>query len=80
MVADLIVAYLIVDSIAKPVIDDVLKLISTGSTSDGKIFVYDTHIFYISGLQAPHGISESYEGASTKKEIRIHRSLQIYLR
>jgi nitrogen regulatory protein P-II 1 len=28
------------DSIAKPIIDDVLKLISTGSASDGKIFVY----------------------------------------
>jgi nitrogen regulatory protein P-II 1 len=32
---------LVPDSMAKPIIDDVLKLISTGSASDGKIFVYD---------------------------------------
>jgi nitrogen regulatory protein PII len=29
------------DAKAKEVIDDVLKVISTGSASDGKIFVYD---------------------------------------
>lgn len=32
---------LVPDSIAKSIIDDVLKLISTGSVSDGKVFVYD---------------------------------------
>jgi nitrogen regulatory protein P-II 1 len=32
---------LVPDSIAKSIIEDVLKLISTGSASDGKIFVYD---------------------------------------
>ncbi|MGB6527337.1 MAG: P-II family nitrogen regulator [Candidatus Nitrosopolaris sp.] len=32
---------LVPDPIVKPIIDDVLKLISTGSASDGKIFVYD---------------------------------------
>jgi nitrogen regulatory protein P-II 1 len=32
---------LVPDSIVKAIIDDVLKLISTGSASDGKIFVYD---------------------------------------
>jgi nitrogen regulatory protein P-II 1 len=32
---------LLADSVAKAVIDDVLKVISTGSASDGKIFVYD---------------------------------------
>jgi nitrogen regulatory protein P-II 1 len=32
---------LVPDSMAKPIIDDVLKLISTGSAADGKIFVYD---------------------------------------
>jgi len=35
------VEVLVPDSIAKPIIYDVLKLISTGSASDGKIFVYD---------------------------------------
>jgi nitrogen regulatory protein P-II 1 len=29
------------ESLVKSIIDDVLKLISTGSASDGKIFVYD---------------------------------------
>jgi nitrogen regulatory protein P-II 1 len=28
-------------SIVQAIIDDVLKIISTGSVSDGKIFVYD---------------------------------------
>ena len=32
---------LISDSLIKSIIGDVLKLISTGSASDGKIFVYD---------------------------------------
>jgi nitrogen regulatory protein P-II 1 len=32
---------LVPDSIAKPIIDDILKHISTASASDGKIFVYD---------------------------------------
>lgn len=32
---------LVPDSTAKAIIDDVLKVISTGSASDGKIFVYD---------------------------------------
>jgi nitrogen regulatory protein P-II 1 len=32
---------LVEDSLAKEIIDDLLKNISTGSTSDGKIFVYD---------------------------------------
>jgi nitrogen regulatory protein P-II 1 len=32
---------LVKDSLAKEIIDDLLKNISTGSTSDGKIFVYD---------------------------------------
>ena len=32
---------LVKDSLSKQIIDDLLKKISTGSTSDGKIFVYD---------------------------------------
>lgn len=32
---------LVPDNVAKNIIDDVLKMFSTGSTSDGKIFVYD---------------------------------------
>ena len=32
---------LVPDSIVQAIIDDVLKIISTGSVSDGKIFVYD---------------------------------------
>jgi nitrogen regulatory protein P-II 1 len=35
------VEVLVPDSVAKAIIDDVLKVISTGSASDGKIFVYD---------------------------------------
>jgi nitrogen regulatory protein P-II 1 len=32
---------LVPDATAKQIIDDVLKVISTGSASDGKVFVYD---------------------------------------
>src|SRR5690242_633939 len=32
---------LVADKLAKPIIDDIMKTISTGSASDGKIFVYD---------------------------------------
>jgi len=32
---------LVPDSLAKPIIDDILKVISTGSAADGKIFLYD---------------------------------------
>ncbi len=32
---------LVPDAVAKSIIDDVLKQVSTGSASDGKIFVYD---------------------------------------
>lgn len=32
---------LVPDTAAKEIIDDVLKVISTGSASDGKVFVYD---------------------------------------
>jgi nitrogen regulatory protein P-II 1 len=32
---------LVPDNVAKAIIDDVLKMFSTGSASDGKIFVYD---------------------------------------
>jgi nitrogen regulatory protein P-II 1 len=32
---------LVSDDVSKAIIDDVLKVISTGSASDGKIFVYD---------------------------------------
>ena len=35
------VEVLVPDEMAKAIIDDVLKVISTGSASDGKIFVYD---------------------------------------
>jgi nitrogen regulatory protein P-II 1 len=35
------VEVLVPDAVAKSIIDDVLKVISTGSASDGKIFVYD---------------------------------------
>jgi nitrogen regulatory protein P-II 1 len=31
----------VTDATAKEIIDDVLKVISTGSASDGKVFVYD---------------------------------------
>jgi nitrogen regulatory protein P-II 1 len=37
---------LVSDSLIKSIIDDVLKLISTGSASDGKIFVYDVAEVY----------------------------------
>ena len=32
---------LVADALAKEIIDDIIKKISTGSASDGKIFVYD---------------------------------------
>ena len=32
---------LVPDATAREIIDDVLKVISTGSASDGKVFVYD---------------------------------------
>jgi nitrogen regulatory protein P-II 1 len=32
---------LVPDNVAKAIIDDVFKVLSTGSASDGKIFVYD---------------------------------------
>ena len=35
------VEVLVPDTVARSIIDDVLKVISTGSASDGKIFVYD---------------------------------------
>jgi len=35
------VEVLVPDSMAKAIIDDMLKVLSTGSASDGKIFVYD---------------------------------------
>src|SRR5919204_4182588 len=35
------VEVLVSDEMARIIIDDVLKVISTGSASDGKIFVYD---------------------------------------
>jgi nitrogen regulatory protein P-II 1 len=35
------VEVLVSDSQAKSIIDDILKTISTGSSSDGKIFVYE---------------------------------------
>ena len=35
------VEVLVSDDQAKAIVDDVLKIISTGSASDGKIFVYD---------------------------------------
>jgi nitrogen regulatory protein P-II 1 len=35
------VEVLVPDAMAKAIIDDVLKVISTGSASDGKVFVYD---------------------------------------
>jgi nitrogen regulatory protein P-II 1 len=44
---------LVPDAKAKAIIDDVLKVISTGSASDGKIFVYD--------------VAEAYEIGSKEK-------------
>ena len=35
------VEVLVPDDVAKIIVDDVLKMFSTGSASDGKIFVYD---------------------------------------
>ncbi len=32
---------LVADSLVRPIIDDIMKKVSTGSASDGKIFVYD---------------------------------------
>jgi len=32
---------LVPDNVAKAIIDDIIKVLSTGSASDGKIFVYD---------------------------------------
>ena len=43
---------LVADSQAKPIIDDLLVNVSTGSSSDGKIFVY--------------GVAEAYD-IGTKK-------------
>jgi nitrogen regulatory protein P-II 1 len=37
---------LVPDPVAKSIIDDVLKHVSTGSASDGKIFVYDVAEVY----------------------------------
>ena len=37
---------LVPDAKAKAIIDDVIKVISTGSASDGKIFVYDVEQAY----------------------------------
>lgn len=32
---------LVADSLARQIVDDIIKKISTGSASDGKVFVYD---------------------------------------
>ena len=42
---------LVPDSMAKPIIDDILKVISTGSASDGKIFLYDVADAYDIGTK-----------------------------
>jgi nitrogen regulatory protein P-II 1 len=39
------------DSMAKPIIDDILKVISTGSAADGKIFLYDVAEAYDIGTK-----------------------------
>jgi nitrogen regulatory protein P-II 1 len=39
------------DSQAKPIIDDLVKTVSTGSASDGKIFVYDVSEAYDIGTK-----------------------------
>jgi nitrogen regulatory protein P-II 1 len=39
------------DSLAKPIIDDILNVISTGSDYDGKIFVYDVAEAYDIGTK-----------------------------
>jgi nitrogen regulatory protein P-II 1 len=48
------VEVLVQDDKAKAIIDDVLKIISTGSASDGKIFVYD--------------VAEAYDIGSKEKD------------
>jgi nitrogen regulatory protein P-II 1 len=42
---------LVPDSMAKPIIDDILKVISTGSAADGKIFLYDVAEAYDIGTK-----------------------------
>jgi nitrogen regulatory protein P-II 1 len=42
---------LVSDSLSEPIIDEVLKTISTGSPSDGKIFVYDVADAYDIGTK-----------------------------
>ena len=37
---------LVKDEIAKPLVDAIIEKLSTGSVSDGKIFVYDVHDAY----------------------------------
>jgi nitrogen regulatory protein P-II 1 len=45
------VEVLVSDSQANQIIDDILKVISTGSASDGKIFVYDVKEAYDIGTK-----------------------------
>ena len=45
------VEVLVSDSQANQIIDDILKIISTGSASDGKIFVYDVNEAYDIGTK-----------------------------
>ena len=45
------VEVLVSDSQASQIIDDILKVISTGSASDGKLFVYDVKEAYDIGTQ-----------------------------
>jgi nitrogen regulatory protein PII len=45
---------LVPDATARQIIDDVLKVISTGSASDGKVFVYD--------------VAEAYDIGSKEKD------------
>lgn len=49
---------LVPDSVSKAIIKDVLKIISTGSASDGKIFVYDVAEAYDigSGQESEHAL------------------------
>jgi nitrogen regulatory protein P-II 1 len=42
---------LVSDSQAKQIIDDILNIVSTGSASDGKIFVYDVKEAYDIGTK-----------------------------
>jgi nitrogen regulatory protein P-II 1 len=42
---------LVPDSMAKPIIDDILKVISIGSAADGKIFLYDVAEAYDIGTK-----------------------------